>query len=244
MLYSRGLIVEECYTTVWRESKYTLVRLDKSHRVRQTALLKTMQLLLERHGIVGSEIFGFDIVACNNQARDESLFAHPGFKLMVETVNKNISKLETWMRDGGIFNNRKGLLWKYIESTEPEKMTKSQLIKHVKEWGPIVKEHEQCKPQIETKPPPSTHSILTKYRTDKALRDVLKKVGKASKQLNCMPSLDGSGEIYAAVNPLMPHLFKMGFTFKDAETRVKALQTAGVLEPFELVRHAAVPDAR
>ena len=78
----------------------------------------------------------------------------------------------------------------------------------------------------------------------KKKRDVLKKVGKTSKQLNCTPSPDGSGEIYAAVNPVMPHLFKMGFTFKDAETRVKALQTAGVLEPFELVRHAAVPDAR
>ena len=59
-----------------------------------------------------------------------------------------------------------------------------------------------------------------------------------------LESLDGSGEIYTAWNPLMPSLYKKGFTFKDAETRVRALQTAGVLEPFKLIRHARVPDAR
>ena len=42
----------------------------------------------------------------------------------------------------------------------------------------------------------------------------------------------------------MANLHKLGFTFQDAETRVRALQTAGVLEPFTLVRHAHVPDAR
>ena len=52
------------------------------------------------------------------------------------------------------------------------------------------------------------------------------------------------GEIYAAWNPLMTNLHKLGFTNIDAETRVKALQTAGVLEPFHLVRHARVSDAR
>jgi hypothetical protein len=246
MLSSCGLVVEECYTAAWRESKYTLIRLDKSRRVRQTPLYKMMQLLHERHGIVGTGIFGFDIVASNNQANDECLFAHPGFKLMVEAINNDLTALESWMREGDVMNNRRGLLWKFIEDTPPRNMTRAQLVKRVTEWGPIVREHSLCGERVvETpKPLPSTHSILTKYRTDKALRDVLKKVGKASKQLNCTPSLDGSGEIYAAINPVMPHLFKMGFTFKDAETRVRALQTAGVLEPFELVRHAAVPDAR
>ena len=246
MLALCGLVLEECYTIAWRESKYTLIRLSKVHRVRQTALLKIMQLLHERYGIVGTGIFGFDFVASNNQATDESLFAHPGFKLMAEAINKDISVLETWMREGDIVNNRKGLLWKFLDDTPPGNMTRAQLVKRVTEWGPIVREHSFCgKQAVETpKPPPSAHAILTKYRTDKALRDVMKKVGRASKKLNGAPSSDGSGEIYAAVNPVMPHLFKMGFTFKDAETRVRALQTAGVLEPFELVRHAAVPDAR
>jgi hypothetical protein len=123
-------------------------------------------------------------------------------------------------------------------------MTRVQLIKRFHEWEPIVKEHEKCGQQHHIKPPPSTLTILSKYRNDKPLRDVMKKVSKADKRMNQTPLHDGSGEIYAAINPLMPHLYKMGFTFKDAETRVKALQTAGVLEPFELIRHARVPEAR
>ncbi len=148
------------------------------------------------------------------------------------------------MKEGDITSNRKGLLWNSLEHADPEKMSKAQLIKRVSEWGPIVKEHEKCRKHIETKPPPSALTILSKYRNDKPLRDVMKQVSKADKRMNQTPSHDGSGEIYAAINPLMPHLYKMGFTFKDAETRVKALQTAGVLEPFELIRHARVPEAR
>jgi len=241
-----GLKVDECYTVSWRESKYTLVHTPKCHRLRRTGVEKIMSLMQSLFQITGSGLFGFDSVSCNSKL-DEATFSlelHPGFRFMVHQLNTSPSNIEWWMKQGDLKTNRKGMLWKYLDDTPPAEMTRAQLIKRVTAWGPIVKEHEQCTPQVETKASPSTHSILTKYRTDKALRDVLRKVGKASKQLNCTPSLDGSGEIYAAVNPLMPHLFKMGFTFKDAETRVKALQTAGVLEPFELVRHAAVPDAR
>ena len=40
------------------------------------------------------------------------------------------------------------------------------------------------------------------------------------------------------------HVKLLMFTHQDAETRVKSLQTPGVLEPFTLVRHAQVPNAR
>ena len=70
-------------------------------------------------------------------------------------------------------------------------------------------------------------------------------ISKLEKKLNASESAtDTSGEIYAAWNPRMVFLHKLGFTLQDAETRVKALQTAGVLEPFELERHAYVPNAR
>jgi hypothetical protein len=247
MLSECGLEVDECYTVSWRESKYTLIHTQRCHRLRRTGMDKIMSKVQSLFQITGSGLFGFDSLSCNSRLDEAgafSLVVHPGFRYMVQELKKSPSRIEWWMTQGDLKTNRKGMLWKYFDDTPPADMTREQLIKRVTAWGPIVKEHEQCKPQIETKPPPSTHSILTKYRTDKALRDVLKKVGKASKQLNCTPSPDSSGEIYAAVNPVTPHLFKMGFTFKDAETRVKALQTAGVLEPFELVRHAAVPDAR
>jgi hypothetical protein len=203
-----------------------------------------MQRLNEDHGIKSTEIFSFDAVSCNSQVQKESLSDHPGFKHIVHVMNTDISSLEVWMKQGDIISNRKGLLWKYLQSTDPEKMTRLQLIKRVYELEPIAKEHEKCGHQHHIKAPPSALTILSKYRNDKPLRDVMKQVSKADKRMNQTPSHDGSGEIYAAINPLMPHLYKMGFTFKDAETRVKALQTAGVLEPFELIRHARVPEAR
>jgi hypothetical protein len=251
MLKQCGLEVDECYTATWRESKYTLIHSNKTFRLRRTALDKIMHQLLAKFQVVETEIFGFDAVSCNSQAEGK-LEDHPGFRIIVEMANKEPVDLEWWMlceaqessQERDLLNYRNGLLWKHIERTNPECMTKVQLIKRVLKWGPIIKEHANCVRHAEVKPMPSTHAILAKYQVYKPSRDVMKKVGKVSKQLNKVPSDDGSGEIYVAVNPLMPHLYKMGFTFKDAETRVKALQTAGVLEPFELIRHAKVSDAR
>jgi hypothetical protein len=205
---------------------------------------KVMDQMLKKYRVIETEVFGFSSVSYNSKEDHTLLEEHPGFKLIIEVMNTNISKLEAWLHEGDLTSNRKGLLWKYLQYTDPEKMTRLQLIKRIYEWEPIVKEHEKCGQQHHIKAPPSTHTILSKYRNDKPLRDVMKQVSKADKRMNQTPSHDGSGEIYAAINPLMPHLYKMGFTFKDAETRVKALQTAGVLEPFELIRHARVPEAR
>ena len=52
------------------------------------------------------------------------------------------------------------------------------------------------------------------------------------------------GEIYAAFCWLWTALHKLGFTCVGAVQRVKQLQTAGMIEPFELVRAVKVPDAR
>ena len=51
-------------------------------------------------------------------------------------------------------------------------------------------------------------------------------------------------EIYAAFCRLRTALHKLGFSCVGAVNWVKQLQTAGLLEPFELVRAARVPDAR
>jgi hypothetical protein len=256
MLLACDLKVDECYTATWRESKYTLLYLDRMHRTRETAVDKIMQKMQDRFQIVRSSIFGFDSVSSNFKT-GEVLEDHPGFRIMVQKVNQEPVDLEWWIRCGAaeLSANRKGLLWKYIESTDPKSMTHAQLVTRVQKWAPMVSELERLinmnamlsehnAALIDRKPLPSTHTILTKYRVYKPLRDVMKIVGKLSKKLNESPSHDGSGEIYAAVNPMMQHLYKMGFTFKDAVTRVKALQTAGVLEPFELIRCVRVADAR
>ena len=141
MLNSCGLVVEECYTTAWRESKYTLIRLDKSHSVRRASVVKIMQDLHDHHGIIGTEIFGFEMVSSNTQAGDDNLFDHPGFRLIVEAMNKDISRLESWLREGEVLTNRKGLLWKHIEGTDPELMTKAQLMHRAKEYEALKKAH-------------------------------------------------------------------------------------------------------
>jgi hypothetical protein len=105
----------------------------------------------DEHGILGSELFGFDTVSSNSIANDENLHDHPGFKMIVDLMNTDITKLEIWMQEGDLTTNKKGLLWKYTKSTNPAQMTRSQLIQQIKEWGPAIKEFEELK---------QTHSIL------------------------------------------------------------------------------------
>jgi hypothetical protein len=257
MLIDQGVRVDECYTAMWRESKYTLIHCAKADRITLQALKFAMESLQKLHGIsLNATILSYDALSSNDSYAGESLEVHPGFKRIVHLLNSQSTDLKWWIAEGNnVHEYRKGMLWKYIETTDPMKMTHGQLAARVISWKPIVEESEKMRQalevmnptlqrHIETKPPPSTHTILTKYRMYKPLRDVMKKVGKVSKKLNKTPSHDCSGEIYAAVNPLMQHLYKMGFTFKDAETRVSSLQTAGVLEPFKLIRRAKVADAR
>ena len=54
-----------------------------------------------------------------------------------------------------------------------------------------------------------------------------------------------SGDIYAARTPVLPDLYKLGYTKISAEHRVKGLSTCtGVAEPFTLEYKAYVPDVR
>ena len=243
ILSAMGLEADECYSVTWRESKYSLIHLPKGNRKRRSNIIKVMQRMKDEHGIIGTDIFGYDCIACNTAHTKEFLEDHPGFRQMVTTLNTNTAALEAWMANGTLTSNRKGLLWNYIEATEPEEMTRSQLIRKIKEWSPRVRELEE----IEV-PKPSfsiARSALFQYQHEKSTRKMMKDVSRMEKKLNASESSDSKeGEIYAAWNPLMTNLHKLGFTGKDAETRVKALQTAGVLDPFRLVRHAHVPDAR
>jgi hypothetical protein len=251
MLSSFGLNVDECYITAWRESKYSLIHFSRDMRVRRSTIDKAMQRMKDMHGIVGVEIFGFDHVACNWRAKCEQLDQHPGFKLMVKNLNSK-KDIHIWIEKGEVRSYRKGVLWKYLEGIDPEQMTRCQLVKEVKKMNAGVQQIASVQAGIELsgtlseeKPRISSiRAVLLDYRRDKPHRNVMRRIIKLEKRLNKTSSPDGSGEIYAALNPLMHHLHKLGFTFKDAQTRVNALQTAGVLEPFELVRCVRVPDAR
>lgn len=145
MMRENGLCVDECYTVTWRESKYTLFRLSKENRFRASSIAKVMQRLRESYDIVGSGLFGFSSVSFNDGNKDELLVDHPGFKRIVEVLNKAPESIEWWMESGDLFSNRKGLLWKHFENTDPLSMTKAQLVQCVTKWSPIVKEAETLK---------------------------------------------------------------------------------------------------
>jgi hypothetical protein len=94
-------------------------------------------------------LFGFDSVTCNAKTGEASFLLedHPGFRILVEKVNKEPIDLEWWTRcaTDDLRANRKGLLWKHIESTDPSNMTRAQLVERVRKWTPVVREAEQLR---------------------------------------------------------------------------------------------------
>ena len=242
MLHTVGIECDECYTVAWRESKYTLIHLNRSKSIRLSKMKKAMASLESTYDVKGSSIMGYETLSSND--KETSVIEHPGFKRMVELLNARSMELESWLKEGDVFSNRKGLLWKFIEGTDPQLMTRVQLIDRVKKLSPLVVAQVTSTQALK---PSSSHvrSVLLRYHYEKPVRNVMKEVCKMEKRLNASESsFDNEGEIYAAWNPMMVNLHKLGFTCKDAETRVRALQTAGVLEPFQLVRHSHVPNAR
>ena len=150
MLAHCGLTIDECYTATWRESKYTLIRLRKEHRIRQSGFAKIMKQLQIEFEILGTGIFGFDTISYNSEARDESLRFHPGFKLIVDTLNRDPDNLEWWMLNGDIQSNRKGLLWKHMHAINPAEMTKAQLIMRLQNQDKLLDEIKSLKQENAT----------------------------------------------------------------------------------------------
>ena len=138
MLHEAAVMCDECYSITWRESKYTLIHLNTPDRIRSTALNKAVQQLGQKHGIMGSCIIGYETLSSNTN-KEQSVQEHPGFKRMVQALNEG-EELDTWLVSGEIKTYRKGLLWKYIKTTDPRSRTRNQLIEQVLEWTPIVQE--------------------------------------------------------------------------------------------------------
>ena len=149
MLKSSEIVVDQCYTAVWRESKHTLFHHPRQHRARHSAISKSMDCLQREYGIILGVLCGFDSIASNGKGTDEeSLETHPGFKLMLNALNspRRDEQLQWWTEiDEDITENRKGLLWKYIEDMDVSKLTKAQLFNRAKEWIEITKENKRLK---------------------------------------------------------------------------------------------------
>ena len=147
MLKENGVNLDQCYTMVWRESKYTLFHCAKTDRVSSETLKRVTKTIEDRHGIIfNASVLGYDALCSNDKIRGESLEDHPGFRRMTELLNTGSEDLNWWIEgEKAIHTYRKGLLWKYIDSTDPEKMTPKQLVSRVKSWTPIVQAHKTLK---------------------------------------------------------------------------------------------------
>ena len=63
-------------------------------------------------------------------------------------------------------------------------------------------------------------------------------------QAEVLPREQEEGYCYAATNPCLPGLVKIGFTKKVPSRRIKQLSGTSVPEPFELIAQVACKDAR
>ena len=237
--------VDECYTLAQRDYKYTLIHVR--HRLPKSTITSFMCRMKEVYGIESANVFGYDAVSFQKEI-DE----HPGMMLIINAVKSGFSELDIWTHHKDLYLYRRGLLFPYLPGQPLDQMTRGQILRRAKELEEQLAEAKAKWIDVEDhqldsglkKSFPSVRTVLMKYRRDRASRALMKSVMKWEKASKKQCTRSKTGEIYAAWNPLMPSLHKLGFTLQDAETRVKSLQTAGVLEPFTLVRHAQVPNAR
>jgi len=145
LLHEANVQCDECYTITWRESKYTLIHLDSVHRMRHPALKTALQTLNTTHGIITSVISGYETLSCNTAHEDQKIYNHPGFKRMVELLNKKKEEMRIWLKNGEISTYKKGLLWKYIESTDHKKKTHGQLVQEIQKMTQKMQDYEQLK---------------------------------------------------------------------------------------------------
>ena len=162
ILIEQGVSIDECYTAKWRESKYTLIHCSKGNRLSPEALTKIVEKLKHLHGItLQATVIGYESLTSVNKQRVDSLEDHPGFRKITELLNKRSEDLTCWIEGGkDVYEYRKGVLWKSIESTDPSKMTRAQLVALVRTWTPIVNGHTTLKEAYEAQA-----SVLEKYKT-------------------------------------------------------------------------------
>lgn len=139
ILASEGVKCDECHSISWRESKYTLIHLGGNNKLRASILQKAMASLETKHSIKQSHIVGFDPLASNDKHTVHGVEEHPGFLKLVEAINETPDAVRSWLQEGTVLTNKKGVLWKYLRTTDFRAMTKGQLVAKLSEWEPIVK---------------------------------------------------------------------------------------------------------
>jgi len=113
--------IDECYTLSQRDLKYTLFHNQK--RLAKSAVSYIFKDLEKRNGIRCAAVFGYEEISMGDEVD-----LHPGFKLMVEHMNAKSQFFESWMRNGSLETNARGLLYRYLSPSSVGIFSKSQLL--------------------------------------------------------------------------------------------------------------------
>ena len=141
MLEGCRIKCNECYTTTWRESKYTLIHLTYPNRKRASSLEHAMAKMLREHGVSGNAIHGYDMLSSNTKD-DRRVTDHPGFKRIVQNLNDKKDELRIWMEHGDVATNRSGILWSFLDGRDPRTLSKTQLVERAAQHSDLKAQHK------------------------------------------------------------------------------------------------------
>lgn len=156
-----GLMVKEIHCVTWRESKYVLISLDRSNRMRLSQMQTAMKLMGEKFRTVSSEIMGYESITTNH-ANDDGIEKHPGVFLLIFTgcsqknnthstgfmqiikmMQESKDQVRSYMRDEA--RKSQSFIQRYVGSNEIESMTKGQLLHTCRKWELMIKELQLLK---------------------------------------------------------------------------------------------------
>jgi hypothetical protein len=130
----------ECFTTMDRAHKYTVIVLKK--KIRITAIERTMAILLIKHGIIRKALVGGESITSDNKLdKEKSLTENVAFKWILKDLKEHSPHIEEYVADGRK-SIIKALLVEKTTSTEIETMSRSSIIQMFRAMEQRVNESE------------------------------------------------------------------------------------------------------
>jgi len=261
--------IDECHYTTDEVVVYTYLHFKQY--VSKTTLTAFMDKMKLNAGMVRFEIFGYSSIATFGSGNGESIKDHVGLKILADHyMNHNPAFRSCTDGKPGV---KRGMLWYQDSITRLKDLVGIRNKRLIPFLEQILEKqgHDEASShagvsKIDDKKVLSeiawdAHPALVEPLFDAGMRAMIVEYNQmdrammkaASAHERTIKAAQGEigpyskgkpGEIYAATCVIWMHLYKIGFTCMGAEQRVKQLQTAGLMEPFELVRAVRVPDAR
>ena len=142
MLQTHGIMADECHSTADRVMNYTYIHLIK--KVRQTGIEAFLKKIKDLHGIIQSEIFGYDSVSSDSCDSDKiTIHDHIVFKMLYNHC-KERNPLFQACTDGEPVLKR-GNLFAALDSVtgttlSHHSMNRKQLLAHVASMEKMLQE--------------------------------------------------------------------------------------------------------